>query len=476
MFKPRYAVPLAVAALLTTACVLVFLLGGHADADTLKHLSPLLAVPFAAGAESLRALQEKAGGLVAQMRAIIEKAEAEDRDLTEEEAASYDALKVQHEGLKGRIARLQEHAGREAALDQVQPGAARRQGIERAPGEARTQFESLGEFMHAVRFRPNDQRLNFVENAGANADDLRSELRTDDGPSGGFAIPPQFRDTLLRLTPQQAIIRPRAQVIPAGSPPDAPVTMPALDQSGAAPGNMFGGVEVRWIGEGDTKPETDLKLREITLTPHEVAGTITVTDKLLRNWQAASSLLEQQLRGAVGQAEDYGFLRGNGIGKPLGLLMASATYLVHRTTANAVTYDDLVEMVARGYGNGVFVYSRSVLPQLMKMRDPEGHYIWTQSAREGEPGTLLGRPAIMSDRNPQLGQKGDIWYADLGQYLIKDGSGPFVAASEHVLFRQNKTVIKIFWNVDGAPWLTAPFQLENGYTVSPFVALDIPGA
>jgi hypothetical protein len=31
-----------------------------------------------------------------------------------------------------------------------------------------------------------------------------------------------------------------------------------------------------------------MKLREITLTPHEVAGTMTVTDKLLRNWQAAA--------------------------------------------------------------------------------------------------------------------------------------------------------------------------------------------
>ncbi len=57
----------------------------------------------------------------------------------------------------------------------------------------------------------------------------------DNGASGGFAIPPQFRETLLQVTPQQSIVRPRAQVIPAGSPPDAPVTMPALDQTGARP-------------------------------------------------------------------------------------------------------------------------------------------------------------------------------------------------------------------------------------------------
>ncbi len=298
----------------------------------------------------------------------------------------------------------------------------------------------------------------------------------DDGAAGGFAIPPQFRETLLQVTPQQSIVRPRAQVIPAGSPPDAPVTMPALDQTGAAPGNAFGGVQVQWIGEGGLKPETDMRLREITLTPHEVAGTITVTDKLLRNWQAADALLRQQLRGAVVQAEDFAFLRGNGIGKPLGFLASTALYRVPRATANAVTYDDVVNMVVRLWGQGVFLYSRSMLGALMKLKDGQGRPLWVPSVREGEPATLMGYPAIENDRNPQLGQLGDLSLVDLSQYLIKDGSGPFVAASEHVLFRQNKTVIKVFWNVDGAPWLTAPFQVENGDVVSPFVGLDVPGA
>jgi hypothetical protein len=49
-----------------------------------------------------------------------------------------------------------------------------------------------------------------------------------------------------------------------------------------------------------------------------------------------------------------------------------------------------------------------------------------------------------------------------------------VAASEHVKFTENKTVFKIFWNVDGQPWLTAPFRQEGGYEVSPFVLLGLP--
>ena len=75
---------------------------------------------------------------------------------------------------------------------------------------------------------------------------------------------------------------------------------------------------------------------------------------------------------------------------------------------------------------------------------------------------------------PQLGARGDLALVDLSYYLIKDGSGPFIASSEHVHFTTNKTVIKAFWNVDGAPWLNTPIVQENGDTQSPFVVLDVP--
>ena len=49
-----------------------------------------------------------------------------------------------------------------------------------------------------------------------------------------------------------------------------------------------------------------------------------------------------------------------------------------------------------------------------------------------------------------------------------------MAASEHVHFTSNKTVIKVFRNLDDAPALEGTFREENGYGVSPYVALDVP--
>ena len=431
----------------------------------------------------LQHLREQRASLVARMRDMITVAEGESRDFTAEETTAYDGLKAELDTLDARIARAALVAEAEAAGGAVIPAAARAQGPQPqppGPGAAR-EFSSLGEFMHAVRFRPNDPRLNYVENAAAGEDGgLHAELRTDNDASGGFMIPPQLRTTIMKVEPQEVLVRPRANVIEAGSPPDAPVTMPALDQTGAGPSNIFGGVAVQWIGEGDTKPETDARLRSITLTPHEVAGTVTVTDKLLRNWGAASSFIENLLRGAVTQAEDYAFQRGTGVNQPLGAINSGAMKFINRAVANHVGYLDLLAMVSRFIQRGgqspVWSMPQSALIDVATMTDPEGHYIWQANARDGFAGTLLGYPVRWNNRSPALGSKGDITLCDWSQYLIKDGSGPFVAASEHVLFRQNKTVIKIFWNVDGAPWLTAPIQEENGYEVSPFVGLDVPAA
>jgi HK97 family phage major capsid protein len=428
----------------------------------------------------LKQLREKRAKLVAEMRGIIETAEGEDRDLTAEEQTAFDTAKASKDDLDKRIERLEGVEASEQALDAVIPAASRRAGIQRPGGDpAAREFESIGEFLSAVRFNQNDQRLNFVEGAGAEAGDngLSAEMRMDNDRQGGFMVPTQFRSNIMSVSPQDSLVRPRANVIPAGSPPDAGITMPALDQSGDAPGNVFGGMTFSWIEEGGEKPETDAELRGVSLVPHEIAGFVTVTDKLLRNWQASATFLESLMRGGVSAAEDYAFLRGTGNGQPLGALNAPVLKGVHRAVANQVSYTDLVNMVAvllmRG-GSPVWSIPQGALPQIAKLKDENNNLIWQANARDGFAGTLLGYPVRWNNRAPALGSKGDILLADWSYYLIKDGSGPFVAASEHVKFTSNKTVIKIFWNVDGAPWMNAPFKEENGYEVSPFVALDVP--
>lgn len=333
------------------------------------------------------------------------------------------------------------------------------------------QWRSFGEFIRAVRFNPMDPRLVYRDTSRQGANEKR-DMQMDVGELGGFAVPTEFRPGILEITPQEAIMRPRATVIPAGGAPDTSVSMVALDQSGAR--GVYSGVVVEWIEEGGDKPETEPRLREIGLTPHEVAGHTVVTDKLLRNSDAIGPMLERLLRRAIIATEDTVFWTGDGVGKPLGIVGHPATIVVDRDTADQVNYVDLTAMYSQMKFGGqlVWIASPTVLPQLMNMVDAGNRLIWQPNARDGAPGTLLGLPVLLNERSPVLGDEGDLALVDPDYYLIKDGFGIAIDASSHVLFRENKTVIKAFWNVDGQPWLTTPLLLEDGQSrVSPFVVL-----
>ena len=383
-----------------------------------------------------------------------------DLDALQVELNSLDAEKAQIERRSQIAAGIQAGTVPAVILDMNRPP----EGRGTPPTAA--EWRNFGEFIQAVRFNQRDERLSFHQFE-------TRDMNMGVGAQGGFLVPQQFSQTLLQVQPQDAIFRPRATVIPAGSPPDAPITFPALDQSGA--NGVYSGVTVAWIGEGGAKPQTEPSFLDITLNPKEVAAHVVVTDKLLRNTAAASSVITTLLRRAILAAEDVAFLSGNGVAQPLGILGHPSSLNIARAGAGAIAYADVVNMYARAKFGGplVWIASQTTLPQLMRMVDTGNNLVWQPNAREGAPGTLLGIPVLINERNPVLGAQGDLMLVDPNYYLIKDGSGIYISASEHVQFLNNKTVIKAFWNVDGQPWLSSALLLEDGVsTVSPFVVLQ----
>ncbi|WP_301171038.1 phage major capsid protein [Brevibacillus nitrificans] len=440
--------------------------------------------------------------------AILDAAKVENnRELTNEEDEEFDKLEGEIVELDNKITAREKKekrentvAARSAALQNhnekpYRPSAVLGGNPTQPEPKNDHGFTSLGEFINAVRFGDPKGRLAEVpvgqgEGGGYKVPDaFRAQILPSQvlnqwsmgvGSEGGFAVPTEFRPDVLMISPEAAIVRSRATVIPAGEEaPDTKITMPALDQGTKG---VFGGVEVTWIGEGEEKPDTGGSLKDVALQPHEVAATTTVTDKLLRNWSAADSFIRSLLTRAMMAAEDIAFLTGNGTNKPTGVVGAAGSLAVNRATANAVAYDDIVLMLAYllpdSASSSIWVANQSIMPDLVKLKDPAGNYIFIQgNATKGIPATLMGIPIRFTGKTPAKGQKGDLVLVDLSYYLIKDGSGPYIAASEHVYFKQNKTVIKAFWNVDGKPWVISPLTLEDGVTkVSPYVVLDIPSA
>ncbi len=405
--------------------------------------------------KNLREMLQKIADKKAEARKLIDLAEAEKRNLSQEERSGFDTIMEEAKA-------LQEEYETEVRKQEILLGGG---STKRTPDDpqSESEFRNLGELIYTLRNNPVDSRLKELREMamGANA-------------TGGIFVPTQFSQELFKVDTSSAIVRPRATVIPAGDQPDASINFPTLKQGTGS--NIYGGVEVEWINEGGNKPDTNMNFGDITLTPQEVAGSLVITDKLLRNAPAMSSLIEDQFRGAINAAEDVAFISGDGKGKPLGYLNSESVLKVNRKVANKISYEDVLIMLSKAKAGGTltWVTTQSILPQLMQMKNDAGNLIWQPNAIVSSPGSLLGVPIVLSERVPLLGKYGDLSLVDFKYYLIKDGAGIFISASEHVLFKQNKTMIKAFWNVDGKSWLEEPITLENGYQVSPFVVLDVP--
>jgi len=322
-------------------------------------------------------------------------------------------------------------------------------------------FASLGDFVKAVRFGDSKGRLNKADMVG-----------TDDNGNneGGFLVPPKYSEQILSLEIEGAFVRNYATVLGADpSTPDARVTIPAMDYSV----NNYGGVAVDWVeDEGGEKPQTDMAMTMVNLVPHEIAGWIAVSDKLLRNSRAAEPIITRNLREALLFAEQDAFLHGDGEGKPAGVLSDDNKALVSiaLTKAGTVGYKDLITMRTRmtqpSYQKAVWVVDQSQMLNILSLKDDAGNLIYLPGTiTTGGVDMLLGRPIVWSNANTGIA------LIDFSAYLVQDGAGIYLGASEHVRYTKNQTVIKIFRYVDGAPWVVNLLKFPNKLELSPYVLL-----
>ena len=326
-------------------------------------------------------------------------------------------------------------------------------------------FKSFGNWMSSL-VRKDAKWMEYVQKT----------LSMDSDPQGGYLVPEVWAPGILQVSSEDGIVRPRATVIPAGSPsPDAELNIPLLNQAGAAEKDFFSGVWFTWTNEGGAKQEKEPEFDLVKLAPEEYSAMTILTDKIIRNAPALEAFVKAVYSRAQVAFEDYYFLRGTGVFQPLGVIGSPPYFQQARTGALAIVFADIIAMLEHLLPgcNPIWVISRSAYADIAGLVDAGNHSIFiTEDATKKMPDTLMGYPIKWSFRVPALGTLGDISLCDFSYYLIKDGFGPAFDTSKHVYFTSNKTVLKMFGNVDGQPWLNGTITAEDAATeVSPFVGL-----
>lgn len=308
---------------------------------------------------------------------------------------------------------------------------------------------------------------------------LQNSFGTTVPADGGFLVPESVRSDLMQVSVAEALIRPMATVIPMDT---ARVGVPYVDVTTEA-GPTFGGLSFYWTEEGAALTETQTKFGATVLDASKLTGYVEAPSELVADASAFGAFLDQALPKGIAGAEDYAFLNGNGVGKPLGILNNPATVTATAVSgqgANTIVWENILAMYSRmlpsSLSRAVWIADIAAFPQLATMAlsvGTGGVPVWLPDGRDTPRLTLLGRPIYFTGSTAALGTTGDLVFADLSYYLVGDRQTWQMSASEHYKFGNDKIAYRIIERVDGRPWIQSAITPANsGPTLSPFVQLS----
>ena len=407
--------------------------------------------------------------------AVLNKAEAEDRFLSEEEQKDIDKYEEE-------IRAWDESIGRAEKLLAIEPEDRSSEKPEVKPTPAKDnekRFASFGEqlmaaYRAAMPGGKVDERLSTRAASGLN------ETTPSDG---GFLVQQDFVTELLKRTYETGILASKVKKIPISTNANG-MKINAIDEDSRANGSRWGGVQTYWEGEADEITASKPKFRQMELSLKKLTGLCYATDELLQDAAALEAVIRQAFAEEFGFKIDDAILSGSGEGEPLGILNSGAIVTVAKEASQTdiITVENLIKMWnrlwSRSRANAVWYINQELEPYLYTLKiGDKPVYIPAGGLSEKPYGTLFGRPVVPIEQCSAAGEVGDIILADIGQYLLIDKGGIKSASSIHVRFLYDENVFRFIYRVDGKPIWTKPLTPYKGSaTVSPFVTLAKRGA
>jgi HK97 family phage major capsid protein len=309
---------------------------------------------------------------------------------------------------------------------------------------------------------------------------------------GGFLVPEVLRSEILMVALEQAVVRPRARVIPMDS---LRVPLPTIDDTSHA-SNVYGGVAAYWTAEGATLSATAPSFGRLDLEARKLTAYTTIPNELLQDSiTPLDTWFNMFFPRAMAWFEDVAFISGTGTGEPQGILNAPAAVRVPVGTDYTIKFADVASAYSRMWpaslNSAVWLCSPDVLVQLLQLAVSSNVSppLWLQGFQAmGHPGggsgdgvnyTLMGRPLIVTEKMPSSTSgntttPGALTFCDLDYYLLGDRQSMQIATSEEYLFASDLVAYRVIERLDGRFWMQSAITPQNGSsnTLSPLVKID----
>ena len=292
------------------------------------------------------------------------------------------------------------------------------------------------------------------------ADEVRA-LQADSDIGGGYTIPDEFVSMLIQAVDNVTIMRGISTVHSMAY--GANLGMPSLDTDLSA---------ATWTPEITAATEdTNMAFGRRELSTNQLAKLVKVSRPLLRSSAInIESLIMERLGYQFGVTGDNVYLNGTGAGQPLGVFTASdngisTTYDISDGNTNtAVTFDGLksakYDLKSQYWANSNWIFHRSAVEAISKLKDGDGQYIWQASVVGGDPDMLLGFPMLLSEYAPSTFTTG-LYVGILGDfnfYHIAESLGMSVQRLEELYAATNQVGFIGRQEIDGMPVLGEAFR------------------
>jgi HK97 family phage major capsid protein len=413
---------------------------------------------------------------VREQSAILDKAMAENRAMTEDEHGKVTAMEAEIKNLESQITLAETITARNAA--NATPANAP---IFAEPNSHKPMWNSMSEFIVAVRNAGTpggkvDNRLR-IQNAA-------SGLNETIGSEGGFFVQQDLSSKLLKRAYETGQLASRCEKIPISNNSNS-IKFNSVDETSRANGSRYGGIVTYWEGEADEFTASKPKFIPIELSLKKLTALCYFTNELLADAAALPAMVEKMFAEEMAFKLDDAILRGNGTGQPLGILNSKALITVPKTasqTADTITLNNVQDMWSRRWSrsssNMIWITNQDCEKQLQNMVIPTGTYsgatvFMPPGGVSGAPyATVMGRPILVMEQAATLGDKGDLVLADLSQFVLIDKGGVETAESIHVRFIYDESVFRFIYRVDGQPiWRVPLTPYKGSNTVGPFITL-----
>ncbi len=371
--------------------------------------------------------------IIAEMRAMDEKAKAEGRAFNDEEVKVFEEKRAEVEKLSAEIAEEE----RKSVLDGFSS---------KLPPEQDKEPE-----------QKKDEPL-FRMNTNGKLE-IRTDMTYTDG--GAAVAPEQFVDDLEKAVEAETVLYNLVDKLPVTGAGALGLPYEAVDASDAA-----------WTAEvpsSDIAADSSWKFGKRSLSPADLTKLVKFSKKLLATSALPiETLARKKITAKLSAAFENGITNGSGTNEPLGVFTASADGIpVSRdvaTEGNALSADDFINAymaVRPAYRKkAVWVLNTAILKQVMKLKDSDGKYIWQESIRAGEPSTILGRPVYESEYAPSATAAGSYVavFGDFRHYKFAYWKGMELTVDNLTFAGKNQIGIYGHTLADGCPTLPEAYS------------------